>query len=499
MNKSLEIARRNLFYIILLLPIVIFPKSTAIFEISRTFSIGIMVGFLGVYYFLFNKIERIKLPSSFILLFFLVSFITNLFSIDKNISILGTYPRFADGDLVNLITFLFIVLILNIWEKVDLVKIAFYSSLPISIIAVLQSFLTNDRIGSTLGQPNFLGLFISLTLIYQFLNFQKIKLKLYLKYAILVVQSYVLIKSASLTAFIALGVVISYLLWSKKIVIGKPKLIFIIILLSALLISQGSILFPKIKDTYFQLVDRKQTTISDSLLIRFAIWESTIKLITTDSKHFLLGSGSNTFAIEFEKNRNTKLDVYSEYYLFYDKPHNYFLEIIYSNGFFSLILFLFITYKSLKSKNDNSVYIVVILFFIAFNWLDIYSRLILFSLISLNLKKEEFKSDNLKVIAVIYFFLVVVSGIFLFADAKFYERDYQTAVKLMPFNDTYKAQYLISKNENSNDFFFKNQNPLIKIEGLQLYKGQKLEEFKIHLMKDYPNNLPIKILVENAK
>jgi hypothetical protein len=40
---------------------------------------------------------------------------------------------------------------------------------------------------------------------------------------------------------------------------------------------------------------------------------------------------------------------------------------------------------------------------------------------------------------------------------------------------------------------------LIKIEGLQLYKGQMLEEFKIHLMKDYPNNLPIKILVENAK
>jgi hypothetical protein len=499
MNKSLEIARRNLFYITLLLPIVIFPISTAIFEISRTFSIGIMLGLLGVYYFLFNKVATIKLPNKYIMFFFLVCLITNLFSIDKNISILGSYPRFVDGDLVNLITFLFIVLILNIWEKVDLIKIAFYSSLPISIIAVLQSFLSNERIGSTLGQPNFLGLFISLTLLYQLLNFQKIKLKLYLKYAILIVQTYVLIKSASLTAFIALGAVVVYLLLSKKIVIGKPKLILIIFLLAALMFSQGSILFPKFKDIYFQLVDRKQTTISDSLLIRLAIWESTIKLITTDSKHFLLGSGSNTFAIEFEKNRNTKLDNYSEYYLFYDKPHNYFLEIIFSNGFFALILFLLITYKSLKSKNDNAIYIVVILFFIAFNWLDIYSRLLLFSLISLNLKNEEFKGNHLKVIGIVYFFLLLVSGIFLFADSKFYERDYQTAVKVTPFNDTYKAQYLVSENENLNDFFFNNHNPLIKIEGLKLYKGQKLQEFKIHLMENYPNNLPIKMLIEDAK
>ena len=125
MNKSLEIARRNLFYLILLLPIIVFPKSTAIFEISRTLSIGILVGLLGFYYFLFSKIEKIKLPNRYLLLFFLVSFITNLFSIDKTLSILGAYPRFADGDLVNLITLLFIIIILNIWEKVDLIKILF--------------------------------------------------------------------------------------------------------------------------------------------------------------------------------------------------------------------------------------------------------------------------------------------------------------------------------------------------------------------------------------
>ena len=496
MNKSIEIARTNLLYLTLLLPIIIFPFSSAVFEISKTFSIGIGVGILGIVFFLLNRLKEIKLPNRFIIVYFLFYFVSNLFSLDKNLSILVNFPRYNEGDLINLITILFVILVINFGEKLQLLKVAFYSSFVITTISVFESFVSSERVGATFGQPNFLGIFISLTIIYQILNFNKLNLKLYLNYSYLLVQVYVLIKTASLTAFISLGIAIFYLLITKKIVLDKIKLAVFGTFISIVVIWQGNILYPKIKDIYFQLTDRSRTTISDSLLIRFAIWDTALKLITSDTKHFFLGSGSNTFIIEFEKNRNNKLDDYSEYYLFYDKPHNYFLEILYSNGIIVFGLFIYLIYKFLKSKNDNKVYIISILIFVFFNWLDIYTRLLFFTLIAQTLKMEEIKLKNTKFVSIIYFITLVISSVFIFADYKFYFKDYQTANTLIPFNDFYKSELITNTSKNDNDFFFLNKNPLIKVSGLNYYQNSKLDDFKLHLIEMYPDNKPIMILID---
>jgi len=498
MNKSKEIARTNLLYLTLLLPIIIFPYSSAVFEISKTFSIGIGVGILGITFFILQKLKEIKLPNRFILLYFLLYFVSNLFSIDKNLSILGNFPRYNEGDLINLITVLFIILIINFGEKLQLLKIAFYSSFVITTIAVFESFISSERVGSTFGQPNYLGIFIVITIIYQILNFDKLNIKQYLNYGYLIVQVYVLIKTASLTAFFSLIIAILYLLITKKVVLDKVRLLVLGTLISVVVIWQGSILYPKIKDIYFQLTDRSKTTISDSLLIRFALWDTTLKLITSDTKHFFLGSGSNTFIIEFEKNRNNKLDGYSEYYLFYDKPHNYFLEILYSNGVFVFGLFIYLIYKFLKSKNNNKVYIISILIFVFFNWLDIYTRLLFFTVISQSLKTEEIKLKNTKFVSLIYFLLLTVSSAFLFADYRFYFSDYQTENTLIPFNDFYKSELITNTTKNDNDFFFLNKNPIVKVSGLNYYQNSKLEDFKVHLLELYPDNMPIKILIDKS-
>ena len=498
MNKKLEISRSSLLYFLFLLPFIFFPIGSAPFELGRTFQYGALIGLMGIYFF-FQIKENIKLPNKFILIFFSLNFITNLFSNNITNSIFGSYPRYSEGSLIDLIIILFLILIVNLSTNVDIMRIQFWSSIPVTLICIYQLFINNERISGTFGQPNFLGIFLSLTIFHQVLNWEEFNHKnKVINFIYLFTQLFILFKSASLTAILGLFGVLLYLLVSKKIVFKfKLSQIFIItLLITAILLSSGNIVLSKFKDIYFQLKDRNETTISDSLLIRFALWETTLSRVTSSSKNVILGNGANYFIYEFEKFRNPKLDRYSEYNLFFDKPHNYYLEIVFSYGFLSLLIFGYLIYKGIKKNNQNSYYLILIAIFIFFNWLDIYLKIIFFYLLSINLVKVEFNLGK-KLILTTYVGIILISIFFLTGDYYFKKENYNLALKFNPFNNEYQSQYIIQNQISNGDFFYQTRNPKIQVEGLKYFTNKELENYKEFLLKEYPNNLPIKINIES--
>ncbi|MEG2379578.1 MAG: O-antigen ligase family protein, partial [Bacilli bacterium] len=85
---------------------------------------------------------------------------------------------------------------------------------------------------------------------------------------------------------------------------------------------------------------------------RLEIWKNSIPLV---KKYWLVGSGLDTFAKVYEQENN----------IIHDKAHNIYLQMLITNGFFSLFLYLslllIIFIKCLKFKDP-----LVISLFIAF-------------------------------------------------------------------------------------------------------------------------------------
>ena len=493
MNKVNEISRRTLFYFLIFLPVAVLPFFSSPFELFKSAGAGLIISILGIYFFLKFGNEQVKFPNRFILCYFIFSLVTSIFSINFIDSFFSSYPRFIEGDVLNFSILIFLIILLNSFEKIDVLKIQFYSSIPVSVVAVIEVFFSQQRIHASFSQANFLGIFLAITILNIATNKNLINNKKYKIYfdAYLILVLFLLIKSASITSLLSLLGIFTYLLIKKELVINfKRTLSFFVIFLILFFIS-GNIFLPKIRDIYFQFKDRNQTTISDSFLIRLALWETTLKLATSEYKCFLLGYGSNTFITEFEKYRNTKLDNYSEYYLFYDKPHNYYLEILFSQGVLMLGLFIFILFRSIKHKTEYSKYILLISIFIFFNWLDWYLKILLFSLISLNLDTEKYTKSKflsyffitLNILLGIYYSLILTSDFF------YKINNFNTAAKLNPLNNF----YFVKSNTLNNGFFYQQSNPLILVEGLKFYKGDDLTNYKKFLENKFPSNLPIKL------
>lgn len=489
MNKSLEISRRILINFFLIAPLIFIPFSNAPFELGKTFSYGLIIGILGIYFVLKNKFN-ILLPNKLISSYFFLFVVTNIFSNDFTRSLVGDYPRFSDGVLPDLIVFLTIILVANLFEKINIPKAIFQSSIGIVLISIYQSISQTERISGTLGQSNFLGIFISLSILYQVKNYEKITQtkEKFLNVLYLWIQVFVLIKSGSLTSFISLLSIFSYLLITKKLnlKIILPTAIGLIVSISLF----GNIFVPKVKDIYYQLRDRSQTTISDSLLIRGALWETTINRSFSEYKTILFGFGSTYFISDFERHRTRRLDNYSEYFLFYDKPHNYFLEILFSNGLPIFLFFLYIIFKSLKNKSENNVYIILILIFLFFNWMDVYLKIIFFILINQN--QSLFKVENTKFkysLLLLYFLVTTISFQFLVADYFNFKNNKSLANKINPFVEEYKTI--------NPSIFYNSTNPRIQAQGIKYFSGEELIKFKLFLKKEYPNNLPMKLRIEN--
>lgn len=92
------------------------------------------------------------------------------------------------------------------------------------------------------------------------------------------------------------------------------------------------------------------TTTNDTARIRRLVWQGTLPLITSGPKQFLFGSGPETFAYIFPRFRSEELNHTSEAGFLFNKPHNWYLEVLVEQGGLGLLAFLGLLVSFVRSR-----------------------------------------------------------------------------------------------------------------------------------------------------
>lgn len=391
-DKILQYTFGLLFFLV---PLVLSPISFELFEFPKmmlvyALTIIIVASWLGKMIVL-KRVVFSRTPLDLpLLIYFISSLISTIWSINPHTSWWGYYSRF-NGGLLSLICYilLYYALINNIGLQVAsrLLQIILASAFLVSFWGILEHFGIDakfwvqdvqQRVFSTLGQPNWLGAYIA-AIIFIPLAFiiQNKKTKYFPLYSILyTVYFFCLIFTNSKSAILAfwVGLILFIILNALK---SKPTLkitlpIFTLSLIIYLLIGGKTYHYLQKAGLWINVMKSSpvatpaplnqpgktnQPFISESSEIRSIVWKGAIEIW----KHYpLFGSGLETFGYSYYKFRPQEHNLVSEWDFLYNKAHNEFLNIFACQGIVGLlsylsiiIAFIFWTIRNLNINHQN--------------------------------------------------------------------------------------------------------------------------------------------------
>ncbi|MFH0864311.1 MAG: O-antigen ligase family protein [Candidatus Gottesmanbacteria bacterium] len=373
------------FYVLFFLtPIIMTPWNYELFEYNKMMLVyGLTTIIVGTWLIKMIHQRRIifcRTPFDIPIIIFLISqFLSFLFSINPHVSLFGYYSRF-NGGLLSTISYLLLyyALVSNFdrTKVLRLINISFMSAFVVAAYGILEHFGIDkniwvqdvqNRVFSTLGQPNWLAayLVVLLPMILAYiltsnLKNQNSKLQLkaqnYLFYFLHATFYLCLLFTKSRSGLMAFA--ITYILfWVGIIWLNRSQLKLLFrpfILLSAvcllLSILVGTPWTPKFQD----LINRRlnpstyaqQPKVSGPALevggtesgeIRKIVWQGAIDI----AKHYpLFGSGVETFAYSYYQFRPAAHNLVSEWDFLYNKAHNEYLNYAATTGFVGLGAYL---------------------------------------------------------------------------------------------------------------------------------------------------------------
>jgi len=343
--------------LVFILPLAFFPQLNLGFELSKLILVYLFALIIIIIHK--NKSFSRTIFSTPILLFLFSQFISTIFSISPKISFFG-YSNRANYSFLFL-TSLFVIYQIYVStnfsqkQKNFHLKLLLASSFLVSLIAISEKSKTL-RVFSTLGQPNFLGNYLSiifpLTLFFIFKT-KKFYKKIFLT-LILITQFYAIYLTKSQSSYLAILIsLFAFIYLKQKNFINK----FLVILL----------LFVSLFFIFF-----KYNFFDEQAQIRFFVWQSSINAIF--DKPFL-GNGVNSFPFIFPKYKIIKLNYTSEWNLNFDKAHNEYINILVESGIFGLISYLalcIIILKKAPKKFVPSFVSIFVFSFFSFNTITTY-------------------------------------------------------------------------------------------------------------------------------
>ncbi|MEK7595295.1 MAG: O-antigen ligase family protein [Patescibacteria group bacterium] len=369
------------------LPLVSFKGVNEIFEFPKITFFYIFSGTI-IFLHLLESFLNGKSPirkSSFltnILLLQLVYALSFLFSEAKYTSFFGYYTRFNGGLLsLAVLTLLFISLAARSFGKAKLIESAILGSVPVCLYGIAQHFGyekgfwvedSQARVFSSLGQPNWLAAYLVMLFFPTFAKAIKstgLQKFLYSFISVLIFSTLLFTYSLSgLLGFFIAGVV--FVIAQRTLVLRNLKHSALLLLLFSLIAATNpGVLKPKIKDsindvkknlrlsfTNRALASQEEPRASvrpefgDTTAIRLIVWQGTLKLATSSLRNFMIGTGPETFPYAFLKFRPRELNYTTEWDFIFNKPHNYYLELLSNLGVLGLIAYLLLVKKMLLEK-----------------------------------------------------------------------------------------------------------------------------------------------------
>jgi len=342
-----------------------------------------------------KKVVFRRTPWDIPLIFFLISqIISTIISIDRHTSLLGYYSRFHGG-LLSTICYLTLYwgLVSNLKKEdsLKLIRSALFSGLLVSLYGIGQHFGIDknlwiqdvqNRVFSTLGQPNWLAAYLDLLIFIVLAHYlfsppvktgegkktRIISLGFFSIYylCLLFTKS----RSGFLGFVFPLLILLSIELITGRLKRGYQKIISLLLITGFLsaLIGIPFNLKSKINLSFLSDVDpvpsqenqeQPQLLITPSSDIRRIVWQGAVELW---KKHPFFGTGVETFGYAYYWTRPAEHNLTSEWDFLYNKAHNEYLNFAATSGSFGLIsylslpvLFLIFTIRRVKEGEGGFI------------------------------------------------------------------------------------------------------------------------------------------------
>ncbi|PIV09805.1 hypothetical protein COS31_05460 [Candidatus Roizmanbacteria bacterium CG02_land_8_20_14_3_00_36_15] len=416
-NKFLKYCFYSLF---IFTPLIMSSHTSELFEFNKVLLIYIITTLILFFWLLKmivnNKIIIKKTPFDIpIFLFSLTQLISTVFSIDRHTSFFGYYGRF-NGGLLSLIAYLilyygFVSNFPDFGERFifNLLKLSIFSSVAVILWGLPGKFgydlscfvftgkLTDscwtdqfrpaERLFSTLGQPNWLGAYLTITFFLGLYFFLKTKDSKYLilNTIYLTVNFITLLFTRSRSALLALvlGICFFIVLFYSHFrhcrdisrVFKRAIVLTILLIISVFIFKTGIQSIDQLIDwvTYQKIfVNEKidnipnvtkqpssgiNSDVTESGDIRRIVWQGAVEL---GKRYPWFGSGPETFAYSYYFVRPKEHNLTSEWDFLYNKAHNEYLNYLATTGFvglgayliFILVVVIFSIYN-LKAQNSK--------------------------------------------------------------------------------------------------------------------------------------------------
>ncbi len=360
--------------LVFLTPLIFTSSTNELYEFPKMFFIYILGGTV-IFLFMVGSIVRakpLKVPPVYVTVFMISYIVSTIFSSHIYTSVWGYYTRFNGGLISVLILFGLYVVMLNVFNKTDFKSIFYILSLtllPVSFYSIYQHLQGIQRVYSTFGQPNWLAAYVVMVfpiVLDFYFKHRRSLFKNLLFFSSFIIGFVSLWFSSSISGLLGfLGGSVFYLLLNHSVIKdNKRKAVVVLIACLIIIFSFPSFLLKRAGDVlydtkniisesslvYAETIPVKRN-VSDPGVIRFGMWRSTVNLIFSSPKIFLIGTGPETFPYVFQKFRETSLNYSSEWSYILNKPHNYYLEIFSEKGIIGLLIYLYLIIYTLKSKN----------------------------------------------------------------------------------------------------------------------------------------------------
>lgn len=362
-------------------PLIIFPKTSELFEFNKVTFIYlittlIVAAWLTKMILAKKLIFRRTILDIPLLIFLLSQFLSFIFSIDRRTSLLGYYGRF-NGGLISTLCYslLYWAFVANMEAKSTKKSLYFLlaSAFLVSIYGVLQHFGIDkdlwvqdvqNRIFSTLGQPNWLATFLIALIPLTWAQLLKTKRIVYWSLSVIFMLALFYTKSRSglLGLIMANFIFWGGLLWARVLSINSRKSFlktFVICHMSfvilALLVgtpwnlSLEQILVKNISNQPPEQISSEPGG-TESGEIRKIVWKGAIEVW----RHYpLFGSGIETFAYSFYEFRPKEHNLVSEWDFLFNKAHNEYLNFAATTGSLGLTAYFILIVASLYQICKN--------------------------------------------------------------------------------------------------------------------------------------------------
>jgi O-antigen ligase len=363
MSFPVKLIRFSFYALFLITPVIFLPSTSELFEFNKmvvVYLLTILIAAAWLIQMIFaRRLIFTRTLLDWPLLIFLASqLLSLLFSVDPRTSLMGYYSRF-NGGLLSLVCYSLLfwafVTFMDKNSAKTAVSVSVWTAVLVCLYGILEHFGIDaslwiqdvqNRVFSTLGQPNWLAAYIISLLFLPLADLiRKPGFGRFLTPVILILT---LLFTKSRSGFLAFGLSSAvfwlYLLLRRRTQSLKPFLAVLLLTVTLTLTISNPI-----RDLYISpVVTTPGKTAGPALevggtesgSIRKIVWTGAIRAWLSSPKTQLIGFGPETFTMAYYQFRPVEHNLTSEWELLYNKAHNEFLNYLTTTGIIGLGAYL---------------------------------------------------------------------------------------------------------------------------------------------------------------